>query len=98
MTHREIIGRYCKSCDTTYFSRTKHDFNTCPCWINSNHKTGGYIDGGREYIRTGGAGIAVRIGITQTDEELYQDWNTGADKYMWLKGNVGIPLASEAGQ
>ena len=89
---REVIGKYCDICDTTYFSRAKHDFNVCPCWINSNFKTGGYIDGGRDYIKGGGGGIIVRIPITQTDEELYQDWNTGTDKYIWIKGNVGTPL------
>ena len=86
---RTILGRYCKTCDTTYFSRARHDFNACPCWISSGQKTGGYIDGGRDYIKAGGSGVVVRIPVTQTDKELYQDWNTSTDKYKWIEGNTG---------
>jgi hypothetical protein len=91
---RTILGRYCKTCDTTYFSRARHDFNACPCWISSERKTGGYVDGGRDYLKVGGRGVIVKILITQTDEELHHDWDGGINKHMWIKGNVGTPLES----
>ena len=89
---RVVLGRYCKVCDTTYFSRARHDFNCCPCWISSDRKTGGYIDGGRDYTRGGGSGVYVRIYIEQTDKELLDDWRTQTNKYGRLKGNVGSPI------
>ena len=87
-----ILGRYCPNCDHTYFSRARHDMNCCPCWISSERKTGGFVDGGREYLRVGGQGIVVRIFIEQTNEELAEDWRTGANKYGLIKGNVGSPI------
>ena len=89
---RTILGKYCKTCDTTYFSRARHDFNACPCWISSERKTGGYVDGGRDYLKVGGQGIVVRITIEQTDEELAKDWSTLQNKYGYIKGNVGTSL------
>lgn len=90
-----VLGRYCHTCDTTYFSRARHDFRPCPCWISSERKTGGYVDGGRDYLKIGGAGIIVRIAIEQTDAELIEDWNSQKDKFGYIKGNVGTPLPTE---
>ena len=89
---RIILGRYCKVCDTTYFSRARHDMNCCPCWLSSERKTGGFIDGGRSYARCGGSGVLVRIYIEQTDKELEEDWRNQTNKYGRIKGNVGSPL------
>ena len=92
---RIILGKYCQTCDTTYFSRARHDFRPCPCWITSERKTGGYVDGGRDYLKIGGQGIVVRITIEQTDEELAEDWRSQKDKYGYIKGNVGTSLPTE---
>jgi hypothetical protein len=92
---RIILGRYCPTCDTTYFSRARHDFRPCPCWISSGRKTGGYIDGGRDYAKIGGAGVMVRITIEQTDRELEEDWKSQQNKYGYIKGNVGTPIIKE---
>ncbi len=89
---REILGRYCRNCNYTYFSRTRHDFRGCPCWVSSSRKTGGYVDGGRDYFRVGGSGITVKIEISQTDEELKEDYRSGKSKYGLIKGNVGCSL------
>lgn len=93
----EIIGRYCNTCDYTYFSRSRHDLMSCPCWISSERKTGGYIDGGRDYIRCGGAGTIVKITILQTEKELHTDWQEGKFNYGLIRGNVGIPIDNSAG-
>lgn len=66
--------------------------NCCPCWISSERKTGGFIDGGRSYARCGGSGVLVRIYVDQTDKELEEDWKNGTNKYGRIKGDVGIRL------
>ena len=95
MSKRIILGRYCPACDHTYFSRARHDFCACPCWLSSGRTTGGYIDGGRDYVKVGGKGITVRIEISQTDKELVEDWRSGTNKYGILKGCKGTPILGE---
>lgn len=90
-----ILGRYCPNCDHTYFSRARHDFRACPCWISSNRKTGGYVDGGRAYLRVGGQGITVRITIEQSDRDLADDYRKQFDKYGLLKGKFGEELVEK---
>ena len=92
---RFILGRYCPKCDYTYFSRSRHDFNCCPCYIESGKKTGGYVDGGRDYLKVGGAGSTVRLPMYLTDEELYEDWKSGLNRYGLIKGRVGFELEPE---
>ena len=92
---RFVLGRYCPVCDHTYFSRSRHDFNCCPCFIESKKKTGGYVDGGRDYLKVGGSGLTVRIPMALTDEELYDDWRSGANQHGLIKGQVGIALLPE---
>ena len=94
-TETSIIGKYCATCDHTYFSRALHDFACCPCWIDSKHTTGGYIDGGRSYVKCGGSGILVRLHLEQTIYQLEHDWRTGINKYGLLKGRHGVDLLSE---
>lgn len=88
----EILARYCNKCDYTYFSRARHDMRACPCWFSNERKTGGYVDGGRDYFRVGGSGITVKIEISQTDDELKSDYRLGTNKYGLIKGNIGISL------
>ena len=95
MSERFVLGRYCPTCDHTYFSRTRHDFTACPCWLSSGKKTGGYVDGGRDYMKVGGKGITVRIKISQTDQELETDWRKGTNKYGLLKGKQGQILGEK---
>lgn len=92
---RYLMGRYCGVCDHTYFSRCRHDFRSCPCWITSNRKTGGYVDGGRDYLKCGGSGVLIRIPVEQTDQELLQDWKTQKNVYGLLKGRVGKEFSYE---
>jgi hypothetical protein len=92
---REILGRYCSNCKYTYFSRARHDFRSCPCWVSSSRKTGGYVDGGRDYFKVGGSGVLVRLEISQTDEELKNDYILEKNKYGLIKGNVGRFLDKE---
>ena len=92
---RHIIGKYCANCDHTYFSRARHDYRPCPCHFDSKGKgerTGGFIDGGRDYIRCGGSGVFVKIPIEQTDEELERDWYYQSNKFGLIKGKVGVEI------
>jgi len=94
-TQTSLLGKYCLNCDHTYFSRSTHDFACCPCWIESKHKTGGYIDGGRAYVKCGGQGVLVRLTLDQTEYHLYEDWNSQVNQYGLLKGKHGVELINE---
>lgn len=76
-----ITAIKCKKCNTTVFSRTRHDFRWCECKACA-------IDGGREYTKVVGNFEdyeTILMEIPQTTKELYDDWNTYADKYGVLK-------------
>lgn len=90
-----LLGRYCPNCDFTYFSRARHDFRPCPCWIESGTKDGGYVDGGRDYLKCGGKGIIVRVTVDQSEQELALDWKNGTEQFGLIKGNVGIPIGEK---
>lgn len=73
----------CSGCQDVIFSRATHDHHACSCG-----KT--FIDGGFEYVRSGWADdisqpIHVDIDVDATKERLYQDWNSGADKFGIIK-------------
>ena len=44
----------CLRCGDEIESRSRHDFVTCTCFKESNGHVGCYIDGGLDYVRTGG--------------------------------------------
>ena len=91
-----VLGKYCPTCDHTYFSRARHDFRCCPCWVESGQKTGGYVDGGRDYLRCGGGGILMRIPVQQTFSELEQDWARQHNKFGLIKGKVGTEFVEDS--
>ena len=74
----------CNSCGSTIYSRTTHDFNTCPCW-NKEQTQGIFIDGGFDYTRYGGNGKQVTLYLPLTEKDLYDDWNSARDKYGIIK-------------
>lgn len=77
----EVAAIECPSCGDIVFSRANHDYRSCTCGKCA-------IDGGFEYIKTVGACIPFKLKIVQTKQELYNDWNTGEDKYGLIKNKV----------
>lgn len=85
----------CKRCGSTVFSRARHDFRWCSCNLVA-------IDGGNNYTRTAGDPEnfkSIQLDIEQTKKELYDDWNTNADKYGLIKGKyVSCPQCGGTGE
>jgi len=80
----KITSILCEECGTTMFSRAQHDFRYCPCGNIA-------VDGGRDYLRflyKTDKYKKIEIEVSQTDKELYDDWNYREDKFgCILKGN-----------
>lgn len=101
-----VSARYCPNCDHTMYSRAKHDFNACPCWVESHQAnqedssiplTGVAIDGGSDYIRVIGKGIPKNLFLEGiTPNMLHEDWNQKINKYGTLKGEHGITAEFES--
>jgi hypothetical protein len=75
----------CLSCGDTIFSRARHDFRSCSCGKVS-------IDGGFDYTKLSfPAGMKppeiFDLEVKQTPMELYDDWNTGKDRFGLFRGN-----------
>lgn len=73
----------CRKCKDAVFSRTRHDMRWCSCGSCA-------IDGGQGegYIQITGQPDTydlIPVEISQTKQELYDDWNTGKNKYGIIK-------------
>jgi len=71
----------CQKCKDTIYSRAGHDFRYCSCKEV-------FIDGGFDYTRIGGEKKMFKektIEVKATKKELYDDWNTRADKFGVIK-------------
>lgn len=70
----------CPVCGDIIFSRARHDFHSCSCGAVS-------IDGGFSYTRVlwspdiKDPPKTFELEVDQTPTELYDDWNTQADKF-----------------
>jgi len=67
----------CPDCKDVIFSRAQHDFRWCSCMSVG-------ADGGFDYRRVAykrAAPESVEIIVEATKEDLYNDWDNGADKY-----------------
>lgn len=68
----------CPKCGSEMYSRAQHDYHGCKC--------GTVVDGGFSYLRFGWPGgsekpkTRIRY-VNATRRELYDDWNTGANKF-----------------
>ena len=81
----KIAAIQCGQCDDIIYSRARHDFR----WCNCKHCA---IDGGRDYIKTTGIFITyIEVDVNATEQELYNDWNTSANKY----GVISLPTNSK---
>ena len=69
----------CNSCGDTIYSRALHDFRWCSC-------KGCAIDGGLDYIRVVGENYKMEdLNLILTRKQLYEDWNSTADKLGVIK-------------
>ena len=68
----------CPLCKDIIYSRAHYDFHWCSC-------RNLFIDGGADYCRYGGNNLEkiqpFKRKLNVTKEELYEDWNTGQQKY-----------------
>jgi hypothetical protein len=83
----QINAIKCLHCGDIIYSRARHDFHTCSCDLNDR---GIAIDGGFDLCRICQGPNAkykwIKIEVNATKQELYQDWNTGTDKFGLIKG------------
>ena len=77
----EVCAIECPDCGDIVFSRTNHDYRSCTCGASA-------IDGGFEYTKVVGSAKTFVLKIVQNKTDLYNDWNTGADKYGLIKNKV----------
>ena len=76
----------CKNCQTTIYSRCRHDMRSCRCFKNQNENLGVVIDGGGEYVKVTATPnsdyefLHIDIGDVSL-VDLYRDWNGAIDKY-----------------
>jgi len=79
----EVNAIKCPKCEDTIYSRAKYDCRSCSCG-----KT--FIDGGFDYMRVGSKYPteveSIKINVSATKKELYEDWNLFRDKYGLVKG------------
>lgn len=67
----------CFHCHDIMFSRCKLDVRVCSCGQT-------FITGGHEYFEIGWAGrkpATYKLFITQSPNDLYDDWNSKTDRY-----------------
>ena len=69
----------CPNCNTTIYSRSRHDYRTCRCKKYA-------IDGGDKYIKLCfPSGVPVpkikRLRVYATRQQLYIDWNYRYNKF-----------------
>ena len=80
----KVYGIKCNNCGDIVYSRARHDFRWCSC-----HSCA--VDGGQD---EGCASITgnkknwefANIEVDATLKDLYNDWNSGTNKYGIKKG------------
>ena len=73
----KVNGVICASCGNFIYSRARHDMHYCSCGET-------FIDGGGAYMRVGFKTMEpthATFDVEATKEQLYDDWNTGTDKF-----------------
>src|SRR2546421_287567 len=77
----QVAAFTCPDCKDVVYSRARHDFRGCSC-------KGIFVDGGFDYVRIGYREKPPEecpLEVDATKAELYQDWDTGANKYGLIK-------------
>ena len=47
----------CGKCEQIIESKHRHDFVVCVCWVKTGGDRGIFLDGGNDYVRSGGHDI-----------------------------------------
>jgi len=86
----KITVLQCPECHTWIFSRTNHDWRSCPCGLL-------FVDGGRQYLRFGllkqvgedfdYSSIKSKVLLFNVEivKKFYPDWNYRRDQYGYIK-------------
>lgn len=77
----QVDAVVCDSCGDTIFSRARHDMRWCGCKSVA-------IDGGFDYFKISGNLVRfrrIRISVTASKNQLYDDWNQNINKYGIIK-------------
>jgi hypothetical protein len=72
-----VMTLECPKCGSLIFSRSRHDYRTCPCGEVS-------VDGGLDYFRVAfkeKMPRTVKKLVPATKKELFDDWNLRIDKF-----------------
>lgn len=70
-----VTGAVCNKCHNFVFSRSRHDFRSCPCGSVS-------VDGGFDYLKVSGDDYETKsMRVPATREQLVVDYNAGTDLY-----------------
>lgn len=96
-----VAALLCPVCESTIYSRCRHDYHSCPCGAVS-------IDGGFDYARIAWRSSLVPPGWVPrtfemelepsiTKKMLYDDWDTRADKFGTIRGPNVLEKLGEAG-
>ena len=88
----KVIAIKCPKCGDTVFSRAVHDYRGCSC----PDDMGVAIDGGFSYTRISGVidgGKTFAVKVRATKKQLYEDWNSGKDKFGLIKNENGLKRA-----
>lgn len=80
----KLDARQCPNCQDVIFSRANHDFRSCSCGDIS--VDGGFSSYGGRVLWKDKLPEHKIVEVTQTQKELYEDWNYHIDKYGIIKG------------
>lgn len=84
----KVCAIQCRKCQDIIYSRARHDMRWCSCGTIA-------IDGGNEFSYCKITGRAedmifqMDFEVPATSAELYDDWNSGRDKFGLIKVGVG---------
>ena len=83
----EVVSYKCPKCKDRVFSRANHDFRGCSCGAIA--VDAGFSGYGGRLIWSDGIDPSQFdrqvLKLPQTQQELYDDWNTGTNKYGIIK-------------
>ena len=85
----KVTGAYCKNCKVIVYSRHRHDFRPCKCWISGADNLGVAVDGGRDYLKISAGSsenyILKEVEVCATQLELSEDWKNNTSNYGMIR-------------
>ena len=79
----KVPAIFCSDCSFYIFSRARHDFRSCEC--GKLAIDGGFSEYSPRICYEKMRPEIIDLEISQTEQELFEDWNKGADKYGKFK-------------